>query len=145
VNHDRGLKYQSFPGFDYVIAHDKAIVVYPGQARCGQEPFSEDDQDPGLWGWSWWRSVRGFSGSVIYRAIKKVWSPKTHKEFPPAFRKIVRMLFMAWNRDNCVFHILPLEGLYMVLESMEWDWFGADYDHPYREFTMDESDSDSDD
>ena len=146
VNHDRALKYQSYRGYEHVIADDRSIVMFPGQARCGVEPFSEEDQDPGIWGWSWWRSIRGFSGSVTYRAIKKTWSPKTHHEFPPPFRRMVVILLMAWNRHDCVFQTLPLESLYTVIESMEWDWFGTefgyDYDYDFAAVTGEDSNFD---
>jgi len=104
------------------VAKDPCVCVYPGQARCGIQPFEEPDQYGG-----WWRSVRGFSGTIVYRAIKKVWSPKTHKEFPPKFRRIVLVLFMLCERPDCIFHQLPPEALFQILESMEWDWFEKDY------------------
>jgi len=122
--HDQGLKYQSYQSYDTVVVKDKSVCVYPGQARCGQEPFEEADQ---YRGWSWWRSVRGFSGTITYRAIKKVWSPKTHKEFPPAFRRTVVVLFMLNDRPDCIFHLLPPEALFHILETLEWDWFGSEY------------------
>jgi len=118
---DEGLNYQSYPSYSSKIASDVCLTLFPGQARCGVDPFKDHDRDT----WSWWRSVRGLSGSVIYRSIKKKWCPKNHHEFPPGFRRTVVVLFMLQDRPDCVFHKLPMEALFYIVEAMEWDWFGT--------------------
>jgi len=62
VNHDNALFYQTYNSFGEVTAQDKHVAIFPGQARCGSHPFT---------GRGRWRKVRGLSGSVTYRPIKK--------------------------------------------------------------------------
>jgi len=116
VHHDDALTYQTYHSFGEVIVQDKHIVLFPGQARCGSSPFGRDR----------WRTVRGLSGTVRYRSIRKVWTPKIHCEFPRSFKRIVRLLLLMWYREDSIFHQIPQEALYEILKFMDWDWFEVD-------------------
>jgi hypothetical protein len=112
VFHDDGISYQSFqPGTTIIEDHRMQLKV--GAGRCGERPF--------LGGW--WRGGRGLSGSVLYEAMRKIWSPKTHKEFPASFQNIIIKLLVLWYREETIFHLLPLECMYVVFEQLEHDWF----------------------
>jgi len=116
VYHDNALFYQTYNSFGQVVAQDKHIAIFPGQARCGSSSFGRGR----------WRKVRGLSGAVTYRPLKKIWTPKTHYDFPPSFQRIVMLMLMMWNRPDTVFNQIPQEALYEILQCMEWDWFEED-------------------
>jgi len=117
VNHDNALYYQTYNSFGQVCAQDKHIVIFPGRARCGPNAFGYRGD---------WRTVRGFSGIVSYRPVKKIWTPKTHNDFPKSFKTIVMILMMLWYRDDSIFHNIPQEALFEIMQCMEWDWFEED-------------------
>jgi len=111
---DEALKYQSYHNYSQVIAQDKNIALFPGQARCGATAFDRYGR---------WRNIRGFTGKVIYREIRKVWNTRSHYDFPASFQEIVRLLLMMWNRSDCVLNVLPQEALFVIISKMDWDWF----------------------
>jgi len=113
THHDHGIVYQSYWHKQSVVAEDKNIVMYPGRARLGAEPFS----------YGIWRYNRGFSGAVVYKTIPKVWSKKNHKEFPLTFKRVVLLLLLAQSNQDCIFHLLPVELIFKILQNMEWDSF----------------------
>jgi len=117
VIHDEAIIYQSYNNYEEVTVQDKNIVLFPGQARCGFNPFDNNGR---------WRFIRGFSGRVIYRAIKKVWSPRYHMKFPTSFRTVVRTLLMLWDRPGCILNVLPKESIFDIIGFMDWDWFESE-------------------
>jgi len=34
---------------------------------------------------------------------------------------------MMWNREGSIFHQIPQEALYEILQCVEWDWFEEDH------------------
>jgi len=113
THHDRGLVYQGYWHKQSLVAHDKNIVMHSGRSRLGSEPFT----------YGVWRYNRGFSGTVIYKTIPKIWSKKTHGEFPLSFKRVVLLLLMAQSNPDCIFYFLPQEIIYKILQFMEWDSF----------------------
>jgi len=115
THHDDSIHYQTYYDYAEVIAQDKNMVLFPGQARCGPGPFGA--------GKGRWRNIRGFCGTVIYRALKRAWTPKRHMEFPASFREIVLLLLMMWDRPDCTLNVLPKESIFVIIQFMDWDWF----------------------
>jgi len=118
---DDALAYQSYRQ-DSIIVEDPRIRVLPAAGRCGSHPF-----DGG-----WWRGGRGLAGGVLYEAIRKVWSPGCHKEFPVSFRRTVIALLILWSRPECLLHCLPPEALFHIFEQFDYDWFEEEEEKPNR-------------
>jgi len=114
VYHDEAIKYQSYYTFEEIVAQDKHIALYPGQARCGYSAFDKYGR---------WRTGRAFTGTVIYRSIKKIWSPCSHLEFPNSFKSVVKLLLMMSNRTDNLWSLLPREVFFEIIHYMDWDWF----------------------
>jgi len=112
VLHDDGLSYQTYrPG--EVIVDDGRIQVLCGAGRCGDRPFIG----------GWWRGGRGLTGSVLYEAIRKVWTTRNHSEFPVSFRNTVVALLILWSREGTILNCLPAECMFAIFEQLEYDWF----------------------
>eukprot|EP00659_Diplonema_papillatum_P018724 gene18724-28902_t len=108
---DQAVVYDDQRG--HITHRDTYLNILPGMAHLNPMPFV----NLAPWGSGGWRRDRQLAGSVVYGVRFSLWTPDSHAEFPPDFRRLCALTLWALDLVD-----LPLDLAMTVLNMCRHDW-----------------------